>query len=104
MGPSEQHPIIIAGAGIVGLALAQALKKERIPFRVYERDQHFHTRSAGWGISIYWALPGLENCLPSGLSEELLSVQVDPQQKITSMCGLFAPVPRLVGRNRIPAN
>lgn len=84
MSLSQQLPVIIAGAGIVGLALAQALKKEDIPFQVYERDQNFDARSAGWGISVSWALPALTNCLPSGLSEELYSVQVDRQQRLTS--------------------
>lgn len=101
MSLSQQLPIIIAGAGIVGLALAQALQKEGIPFQVYERDQHFHERSAGWGISVYWALPALENCLPSGLSEELYSVQVDPQQRLKST---YASLPIISIQETGPVN
>ncbi|KAH8685009.1 FAD binding domain-containing protein [Ilyonectria robusta] len=82
MSPSQQLPIIIVGAGIVGLTLAQALKKEGIPFQVYERDRSLDARSAGWGLSIYWALSTLENCLPPDLFKELDSIQVDPQQSL----------------------
>ncbi|TGJ84037.1 hypothetical protein E0Z10_g4727 [Xylaria hypoxylon] len=60
-------PIIIVGAGIVGLALAQSLKQEGIPFELYERDETLDQRSPGWGITINWALEALENCLPKEL-------------------------------------
>ncbi|GAP85393.2 putative fad-binding domain-containing protein [Rosellinia necatrix] len=72
--------VIIVGAGIVGLALAQALKKENIPFQLYERDQGLDHLAAGWGISINWALEALEKCLPSELFTRVDDVQVDPEQ------------------------
>jgi 2-polyprenyl-6-methoxyphenol hydroxylase-like FAD-dependent oxidoreductase len=88
MSFSQHLPIIIVGAGIVGLSLAQALKKEGIPFQVYERDKHLDARSAGWGISIHWALPAIESCLPPNLFKELDSIQVDPQQGLKGMAQL----------------
>jgi len=60
-------PIIIVGAGIVGLALAQSLKKEGIPFEIYERDPHLHARASGWGISIDWAHPTLQHSVATNL-------------------------------------
>lgn len=78
---NPQHPIIIAGGGVVGLTLAQALKKHGIPFEIYERDSQMD-RSAGWGITIHWALPALKACLPSALFDRLATIQVDPQQGI----------------------
>ena len=36
-------PVIIMGAGMVGLTLAQALKKAGIPYEVYERDTSYDT-------------------------------------------------------------
>lgn len=77
---NTQQPIIIVGAGIVGLTLAQALKKEGIPFRLFERDENLDHRSAGWGITIHWALHALESCLPADLFARIDEVQVDPEQ------------------------
>ncbi|KAI1175757.1 FAD/NAD(P)-binding domain-containing protein [Nemania sp. FL0916] len=80
MEPSEvREPTLIVGAGIVGLTLAQALKKEGIPFQIYERDEAPDSRSLGWGITIHWAMDALESCLPQGLFAMLDSVQVDPE-------------------------
>ncbi|KAF2007434.1 FAD binding domain-containing protein [Amniculicola lignicola CBS 123094] len=80
MEVTGQLPVIVVGGGIVGLALAQALKKEGIPFQLYERDQHLDARSAGWGITIHWALPAIESCLSPALFEKIDTIQVDPQQ------------------------
>lgn len=93
MSLSQQLPIIIAGAGIVGLALAQALKKEGIPFQIYERDPDLQARHVGRGISVHWIHSGLENCLPFGMSKELLSVQVDSQQGLRSTYASLPAIP-----------
>ncbi len=77
---SSPAPIIIIGAGIVGLTLAQSLKQEGIPFELYEHDETLDHRSPGWGITIHWALDTLENCLPRELFAKLEDVQVDPEQ------------------------
>ncbi|KAF2972369.1 hypothetical protein GQX73_g1144 [Xylaria multiplex] len=80
----ERHnspsPIIIIGAGIVGLTLAQGLKQEGIPFQLYERDETLDHRSPGWGITIHWALKALESCLPKDMFARIDNVQVDPEQ------------------------
>lgn len=76
--PSNSAPIIIIGAGLVGLSLAQALKKEGFNFKIYDRDQSLNERPAGWGITIHWALPALQSCLPPEVFDRLLSIQVDP--------------------------
>ncbi|KAJ5273388.1 hypothetical protein N7478_008513 [Penicillium angulare] len=49
--PSE--PILIVGAGLGGLALAQALHKKRIPFRIFEREIQHGVREQGWAISLH---------------------------------------------------
>ncbi|KAI9746357.1 MAG: hypothetical protein M1818_000069 [Claussenomyces sp. TS43310] len=76
---APQGPVIIIGAGVVGLTLAQALKQASVPFEIYERDEHIE-RVLGWGITIHWALPALKECLPPATFDRLSTIQVDPQQ------------------------
>ncbi|KAJ5109038.1 hypothetical protein N7456_005713 [Penicillium angulare] len=49
--PSE--PILIVGAGLGGLALAQALHRKQIPFRIFEREVQHGVREQGWAISLH---------------------------------------------------
>ena len=65
-----QRPILILGAGISGLALAQGLLKSNIPFRIYERDTHFNLRAQGYRVRIVG--PGIE-ALQSVLTPALFS-------------------------------
>ena len=55
--PSLQDPVIIVGAGVTGLTLAQACRKENIPCRIFERDDGATHRSARRDLTIHWALP-----------------------------------------------
>ncbi|KAF2731408.1 FAD-binding domain-containing protein [Polyplosphaeria fusca] len=73
-------PVLIIGGGIVGLTLAQALRKARIPCVVFERDASLVESSPGWGLTIHWALKAFEKCLPPQLAERLKGVQVDAEQ------------------------
>ena len=73
-------PVIVIGGGLVGLTLAQSLKKANIPCTIYERDASLDSDRGGWGITIHWALRALERCLPTKLFEELDDIQVDPAQ------------------------
>ena len=77
--PTAPH-ILIIGCGIVGLTLAQALRKRhsQIAVTVFERDPDPWTRGAGWGLTIHWALPTLLELLPSELIDRLEETFVDP--------------------------
>lgn len=72
-----QPPVIIVGAGITGLVLAQALKKHSIPFVILERDPDPGHRGKGWGITIHWALDALLNLLPQHVIDRLPEAYVD---------------------------
>lgn len=64
---------------MVGLTLAQALKKARIPYEVYERDSAVDTeKGRGWALTVHWALSALEECLPAEIFHRLEDIQVDP--------------------------
>jgi 2-polyprenyl-6-methoxyphenol hydroxylase-like FAD-dependent oxidoreductase len=70
-------PVIIIGAGISGLLLAQQLRKSNIPFEIFERDSDFLTRGLGWGLTLHWSLPALKELLPDELFAQLPSTYVD---------------------------
>jgi hypothetical protein len=73
--------ILIIGGGIVGLTLAQALRKQHPGVRctVYERDASPTSRGAGWGLTIHWALPAFLELLPADISGRLEETFVDPE-------------------------
>ncbi|TFY69027.1 hypothetical protein EVG20_g3324 [Dentipellis fragilis] len=62
-------PILIVGAGVVGLTLAQGLKKVRAT-----------KRAKGLGLTLHWCLDSLYETLPEELHEKIRDVQVDPEQ------------------------
>lgn len=78
--PEREPPhILIIGAGITGLVLAQALKKHGIPFTIFERDAHVAARGRGWGLTIHWSLDTFLSLLPQHIIDKLPQVYVDPE-------------------------
>lgn len=71
-------PILIVGAGISGLSLAQYLKKSGIPFRIFDRDASIVSRTGGWGLTFHWGLPALKELLPDELYARLGECNVNP--------------------------
>ncbi|KAI0174855.1 hypothetical protein BJ166DRAFT_513050 [Pestalotiopsis sp. NC0098] len=47
-----QKPVIISGAGLASLLLAQSLKRSRIPFQIYERDASLDFRGQGYRLRL----------------------------------------------------
>lgn len=74
----NMEPVLIVGAGIVGLTLGQALKQNNIPFEIFERDENPTVRGQGWAITIHWALEYLLKMLPPDVAARVEDVQVDP--------------------------
>lgn len=58
MSDKQDDPILIIGAGIAGLVLAQGLKYRNIPFKVYERNDSLFAKSQGYRFRC--EAPGLE--------------------------------------------
>ncbi|QPC57779.1 hypothetical protein HYE67_000010 [Fusarium culmorum] len=75
----DRKPVLIIGAGVVGLVLAHGLKKLGIPFKVYERDSHISARGQGWAITLHWVLPFLRELLSDDTFRRVEAVQVDPE-------------------------
>lgn len=70
-GDSLDQPVIIVGAGISGLCLAQALNKARIPFRVFERDAALDSRPQGYRLKLQAdASKALAEILPEDIYNE----------------------------------
>lgn len=76
VNPSHQ-PVIVIGAGVSGLLLAQHLREWQIPFRVFERDLGHAYRGVGWGLSLHWSLPAVRRLLPDDLVRRLPEAYVD---------------------------
>lgn len=66
------QPILIVGAGIAGLALAQGLKLRGIPFKIYERDADATSRRQGYRIRLtLLGLNSLKEILPPDIYSEV---------------------------------
>ena len=45
--------VLIAGAGLGGLTLAQTLRKQGISYEIFERDTGKDSRFQGWAIALH---------------------------------------------------
>ncbi len=45
--------VLIVGAGLGGLTLAQNLRKQGISFEIFERDPSKDSRFQGWAIALH---------------------------------------------------
>ncbi|EPS34230.1 hypothetical protein PDE_09194 [Penicillium oxalicum 114-2] len=85
---SQKH-ILIVGAGLTGLILAQALRhlkatqnpahnQVRYTYSLFERDPYAFARGAGWSLTIHWALTDLRSILPSDILAGFKDCLVNP--------------------------
>ncbi len=71
--------VLIIGAGIGGLCLAQGLKKAGVSVAVYERDRALDARLQGYRLNIEpVGSQALHECLPTALWEILVATSGDP--------------------------
>ena len=81
--------VIIIGAGISGLILAQYLRKSFIPFQIFERDASLDARPGGWGLTLHWSLPALRELLPPEIVSKLPEAYVNKEAARTGDNGRF---------------
>jgi 2-polyprenyl-6-methoxyphenol hydroxylase-like FAD-dependent oxidoreductase len=69
---SIPSPVLVAGAGVSGLALAQGLVKRGIDVRIFERDPENDTRTQGYRFRISQeGINALRTNLPEALYREI---------------------------------
>ncbi|KAH8902857.1 FAD/NAD(P)-binding domain-containing protein [Coniochaeta sp. PMI_546] len=61
--------VLIVGAGIGGLTLAQTLRKQGISFEIFERDADRNARFQGWAIALHTIVDELLSALPSDMPD-----------------------------------
>jgi 2-polyprenyl-6-methoxyphenol hydroxylase-like FAD-dependent oxidoreductase len=83
------QPVLIIGAGVSGLLLAQYLRKTGVPFQIFERDGDLATRGLGWGLTIHWSLPALRLLLPDNLVQRLPEAYVDREAVVKGQASTF---------------
>jgi hypothetical protein len=69
----EEFKVLIIGAGIVGLTIAQGCRENGIPFEIFERDQKGE-RAQGWALTLHWCLRSLERTIGANLTALLPTV------------------------------
>eukprot|EP01133_Synstelium_polycarpum_P007396 gene7396-8645_t len=91
------NPILIIGAGIGGLSLAQGLKSAGIPCRVYERDGSADYRTQGYRLRInHFGATALKSMLSQESWELFESTCADTKVGMTAMNAIDAVVSRSV--------
>jgi 2-polyprenyl-6-methoxyphenol hydroxylase-like FAD-dependent oxidoreductase len=70
-------PVLIVGAGISGLLLAQHLRHRGISFKIFDRHVDIDGNSFGWGLTILRSLPALRSLLPEDIFRRLPEAYVD---------------------------
>ncbi len=67
-------PMIVIGAGVSGLALAQGLSKDGISFQLYESDTYLNARTQGYRVRISdEGIESLKQSLSAAHFEKLVS-------------------------------
>lgn len=59
---STSNKVLIIGAGLGGLALAQILHHHHVPFEIFERDEDPSVRKQGWAVALIEYVPPFTSC------------------------------------------
>jgi len=82
-------PVLIIGAGISGLVLAQYLQHLGVRFEIFDRDSALDARTGGWGLTLHWALPTLRDLLPAHIVDQFSNAFVNKDASSRGDVGSF---------------
>jgi hypothetical protein len=71
----KSKPVLIIGAGVVGLTLAQGCRQAGIPFQIFESHDASSEKSQCWGLTLHWSLNSLERTIGLELTALLQEVR-----------------------------
>ncbi|KAI0420493.1 putative monooxygenase [Xylaria grammica] len=92
MASSSSAPhVLIAGAGLGGLVLAQALRKQGISYEIFERDRSERERRPGWVIGLHHMLDDLKASIPEDLPPISSISNLLPLTKYHPECVYYDP-------------
>ncbi|KAG2225338.1 hypothetical protein INT45_005582 [Circinella minor] len=63
MPSDKKENVIIIGAGLAGLALANVLKHQGVSYKIFERDASPEDRTQGWSLSMHFCLLTLKTLM-----------------------------------------
>lgn len=69
--------VLIIGAGITGLLIAQSLKQHNVNYTIFEAEVVDAFRPREWTMGIHWSVPLLEKLLPTSLMCRIREACVD---------------------------
>lgn len=92
--------VLIIGAGLTGLLVAQGLRKlnaalesqgepAKYTYCIYERDEAAFYRGGGFSLTIHWALQQLYDVLPEDLSAQIFDCVGNPAAIENGQMGAF---------------
>ncbi|KAI1104292.1 FAD/NAD(P)-binding domain-containing protein [Jackrogersella minutella] len=83
---SAELPVLIIGAGISGLAIANGLHLKGIPYKVFDRDPALSLRNGrDWGIAFHWSVPLLASLVGPEKWSRVSSTLADPNIPISEV-------------------
>jgi 2-polyprenyl-6-methoxyphenol hydroxylase-like FAD-dependent oxidoreductase len=70
--------VLIAGGGLSGLVLAQGLKRNGIPFEIFEQNESPEAKVRCYSLSLHFAIPYIKVCMDPELFKEIGGATVNP--------------------------
>lgn len=83
---SKAYPhVLIVGAGLSGLTLAQILRKNGVSYEIFERDKSAEARAQGWAIALHGpVLADLQEHLPDDIGPIECTNHLTPLDHLTA--------------------
>ncbi|KAI4169133.1 MAG: hypothetical protein LQ348_007346 [Seirophora lacunosa] len=83
--------VLIVGAGLGGLGLAQSLRKQGISFDIFERDENPDSRFQGWAIGLHTIINDLATAFPDDVGDLKEATDHLKPLDIPAQIGLYFP-------------